>query len=129
MSALDTMPKGLGPRHRSVAMLLLGRPEGVTRQQGARHLDMEDDRLFREVCSEIASSGWLPVIAPRDGRGPRMYRIAGPNEVELVSNASQEDHSRAVSLHKRSKGRLEAFRAHHTAGSLFVPDVAELEES
>ena len=126
--AMTRQPKDLDHRHTAVAQLLMGWPQGVTRSEATRRLGMHD-RAFRQAVEDITASGWLPIVPDRSNGGEAKYRIAGPTEVELVSNASQEDHSRAVSLHKRSKGRLEAFRAHHTAGSLFVPDVAELEES
>lgn len=124
MNALDRMPGELTARHRNVARLLLGRTEGVTREEAARRLDLPD-RAFRQAVEEIVASGWLPVVADRTRAGEAKYRIAGPEEVELVNSASREDHARAVSLHKRSRGRLEAFRAHHSAGSLFLEDVPE----
>jgi len=125
--ALDTKPAGLDARHEAVARILFGRPEGVDRYEGARLIGMNDDRKFRELCSEISASGWLPIIAPMQGRDKRLYRIARPDDSAEVNDASQEDQGRAISLHKRARGRLQAFQRMHQAGGLFLEPVEPLE--
>ena len=118
-AALTRKPADLTTKHVELARLLLGRPEG------AAHLHVHE-RAFRDLASDLSTSRWLPVICDRRG-GEGKYRIAGPSEGHLARAESDEDHARAVSLNKRGQGRMEAFRAHHSAGSLFAPDIPDLE--
>jgi len=122
--AVDRKPADLGLKHVQVARALFGNREGITREWAVRMTSMQD-RTFRQCIEDIVSSGWLPIIPDRTAGGEARYRLLGPDEVELANAASQEDHSRAVSLHKRSRGRLEAFQHMHQAGSLFVADIPE----
>lgn len=124
--ALDRMPGDLTADHRTVARVLLGRPEGVRRDQ-VKALSGFDDRKFRQLVSEIATSGWLPTLSERTPDGGRVYRIAQATESDTVNQANAEDYKRAISLHQRSRGRLQAFQAHHQAGGLFLDGVPELE--
>lgn len=124
VNALDRMPPDLTEKHTRVARLLLGRPEGVTREEATLRL-MMPDRAFRQLVEDITTSGWLPIVADRGNGGEARYRIARADETDLVNAASREDYARAVSLHKRSRGRVQAFQAHHSAGDLFLASVPE----
>ena len=124
--AMTRQPKDLDHRHTAVAQLLSGRPEGVTRRQAADRLPMSD-RAFRQVIEDITASGWLPIVADRSDGGEAKYRVLAASEVELAEAASREDNSRAISLHKRARGRISAFRALHSAGNLFLTDIEPLE--
>lgn len=124
MNALDQMPDGLDDQHRTVARILLGRPEGVTRQQAEAFSGLPD-RTFRKLCREIAASEWLPTISERKRDGTRTYRIAQADESHLVNENNAEDMSRAAKLHQCARGRSKAFQAFHSAGSLFLADVPE----
>lgn len=121
---IDRKPPDLDDRYVQIARLLIGNPEGITREWAERLSGMTD-RAFRQAMENVVASGWLPVVADRTAGGKARYRIAGPDETELVNSASREDHARALSLHKRSRGRVQAFQAHHGAGSLFLADVPE----
>lgn len=125
--ALARRPEGLGERHTALARLLLGRDEGVTRQQGARALGVSD-RIFRQLVEDVITSRWLPVLADR-ANGEAHYRIARAHEAQRAADEAAELQARALSLHRRAKGLTEAFRAHHSAGALFLPDVPDLEEA
>lgn len=123
--ALDRKPADLDQRHETVARVLIGRPEGITRDQ-ATYLTGLSDRAFRQCVEDILTSGWLPVIPDRSDGGEAHYRIAPIDDVDLVNAASLEDYRRAVSLHKRARGRVQAFQRMFQAGSLFVDDVPDL---
>lgn len=123
---LDLKPAELDERHTAVAQLLASRPEGVTREQATARLPL-GDRAFRQAVEDITSSGWLPIYADRRDGGEAKYRILKPHEAPLADEASREDQSRAVSLHKRARGRIEAFRNLHSAGGLFLTEPEPLE--
>ena len=121
-------PAGLAQEHRELARVLVGNPEGVTRQEGARRLGVSD-RAFRQLVEDAVSSGWLPIVADRgrEGVSEAHYRIAKPHEADLVDQEAQQHYGRAVSLHKRARGLTQAFQATHAAGSLFLSNIPDLE--
>lgn len=130
--ALTRCPAGLGPKHHELGRLLLGNPEGITRQQGVRRLGLDGkdpDRKLRDLVADIVAAAWLPIVNDRGDTNNRegRYRIARSDEVDAVNREAAEIQARAMSLHARGKGLRDAFQAHHHAGSLFLPEAPDLE--
>ena len=105
--------------------LLMGSKEGFTRQQLAQRLNV-DDRQARDLIAELVTLAALPVIADRQ-HGEARYRIAQAHEHDLVNRECEEDLKRAISLHRKAKGRRAAYQVMHSTGDLFLKEVPELE--
>ena len=106
-------------------VLLLGNPRGLTRAQLTHRLN-QPDRAVRQLIEDVVARGELPVVADRTQGGEAHYRIAGRDEIELVTNEHRELVNRALSMHKRAKGLLLAWESHHASGNLFSPVTPEL---
>jgi hypothetical protein len=108
----------LTPEHKVLIGYLKGSPRGLTRVELSHRLAL-GDRTVRALIEDLVSAGILPVIADRTGGGEARYRIARVDEPDLVHREREELESRALSLHKRSKGLLTAYQTFHGAGELF----------
>jgi hypothetical protein len=125
---LDRKPGELGESHERLAKELLRYHEGLTRSQGAQRLGVSD-RVFRRLVVEVVAAAWIPIVADRGdpGQEEARYRIAKPDEVELLSRQVGELSARAISAHERARGLRQAFIDFHHSGSLFAPEVPKLE--
>lgn len=109
--------------------LLRGRPEGLTRDQLVQHLDLPDRTVRKLVEEAVAESDW-PIIPDRSAGGEARYRIARAHEWDAVNQQNAEDTARAISLHKKARGRLLAFQRRYQSCDLFLHHVPEtLEEA
>jgi len=107
--------------------LLKGTPEGLSRDQIAARLNLTDRGMRKLVEDAVAESDW-PILPPTVTGG--VYRLAQPNEHELVNAANAEDRARAMSSLRKARGRLLAFQRRYTAGALFLDHVPDsLEEA
>lgn len=105
--------------------LLRGNPDGFTRDQLAQRLALTDRAMRKLIEEAVAESDW-PILPPTVTGG--VYRLARADEHDLVNQANAEDTSRAISLHKKARGRQRAFERRYQAGSLFltyVPDTLD----
>jgi len=102
-------------------MLLKGEPAGYTRAELAARLTMPDRAVRKLIEEAVAESDW-PIICERAG-GEGRYRIARAHEYDLVNQANREDQARAISLHKKARGRARAFERRYQAGGLFLHPV------
>jgi hypothetical protein len=116
------------PDHDRLARLLKGEPRGLTRAQLTHRLRMSD-RAVRALVEDVVASGTLPIINDRTSGGEGKYRIPRVDEVDAVNAEHAELYSRAIALHKRSRGLLNAFQTYHGGGSLFTPDAPDLEDA
>ena len=105
--------------------LLKGNPNGLTRAELAYRLH-QPDRAVRQLIEDTVAAGELPIVADRTNGGEARYRIAGKDEIDLITNEHHELTSRALSLHRRAKGLLLAWETHHATGNLFSPPTPEL---
>ena len=106
-------------------ILLKGYEEGFTRTELAYRLSMPDRAVRKLIEETVAESSW-PIVCIRAG-GEGRYRIAKSHEHDLVNEANREDTARALSLHRKAKGRREAFARRYQAGSLFLDAVEEMD--
>lgn len=113
------------PEHESLLRTLRGNHAGFTRFELAGRLGLHE-RSVRDLIEDIVAAGVEPIIAERIGNKKARYRIAQAHEHDLVNAANHEDYARAVSLHKKSRGRLAAFERKY-APSMFLADVPDLE--
>jgi len=104
--------------------LIRGNRAGFTRAELANRLH-QPDRAVRQLIEDTVASGRLPIVCDR-ASGEGRYRIAGRDEIDLVTIEHSELQSRALSLHRRAKGLLNAWQAYHQGGALFVPATEEL---
>jgi len=105
--------------------LLKGTPEGLSRDQIAARLNLTD-RQVRQLIEDAVASGALPIVADRTAGSDARYRIARMDEIDLINAEHHETLSRALSLHRRAKGLLDAFQTFHQGGNLFMPATPEL---
>jgi hypothetical protein len=115
----------LSPEHKHLILQLKGNPKGLTREELQHRLRL-GDRAVRQLVEDLVAFGHLPIVADRTAGGEARYRIAGRDEIELVTTEHHELQSRALSLHRRARGLLTAWQAYHQGGALFVPATEEL---
>lgn len=112
-----------------LTQLLRGRPAGLTRDELTRHLNLPDRAVRKLVEEAVAESDW-PIVADRSSGGEARYRIAQAHEYDVVNQQNAEDTARAISLHKKARGRLLAFQRRYQSCDLFLHHVPEtLEEA
>ena len=125
MSASEFAFDDLPLDHKALARQLRGNPRGLTRTELAHRLRL-GDRAVRQLIEDLVAGGHLPIVADRTDGGEARYRIAGVNDIEAVTTEHHELQSRALSLHKRARGLLNAWQAYHQGGGLFMPATKEL---
>jgi hypothetical protein len=116
------------PDHERLARLLKGNPQGLTRAELTHRLRMSD-RAVRALIEDTVASGALPIINDRTHGGEGRYRIPRADEVDAVNAEHAELYSRAIALHKRSRGLLNGFQTHYGGGTLFTPASPDLEDA
>jgi hypothetical protein len=115
----------LSHEHKHLILLLRGTPKGYTREELQHRLRL-GDRAIRQLVEDLVAFGHLPIVADRTAGGEARYRIAGRDEIDLVNTEHHELQARALSLHRRAKGLLNAWQAYHQGGALFMPVTEEL---
>lgn len=105
-----------------LTQLLRGHPPGYTRDELAKRLALTD-RPMRDLIEDVVADSDWPILPPPVTGG--VYRLAQPHEHELVNRANRQDTSRAISLHKKARGRQLAFERRYQAGALFIEQVPE----
>jgi hypothetical protein len=105
--------------------IMRGNPKGFTRAELAYRLRLTD-RQVRQLIEDAVASGALPIVADRTAGSDARYRIARMDEIDLINAEHHETLSRALSLHRRAKGLLDAFQTFHQGGNLFMPATPEM---
>jgi len=108
-----------------LTQLLRGNPDGYSRDELAARLGLSD-RSMRDLIEDAVAESDYPILPPTVTGG--VYRLAQPHEHELVNQANQQDTKRAISLHRKARGRQQAFERRYQAGALFlerVPDTLD----
>ncbi len=105
--------------------LLRGVPGGLTRAELATRLDLPDRALRRLIEDAVSESDW-PIVCERFGNTEGRYRIALASEWDVVNRANAEDTARAIALHRKARGRRNAFERRYAAGALFLNDVPDV---
>lgn len=108
-------------------MLLRGHEDGFTRTELTYRLNLPD-RAVRKLIEEAVAESEYPILCDRTGGGEGRYRIARADEWDAVNAANAEDTARAISLHRKARGRREAFARRYQSGGLFlhtVPDTLD----
>lgn len=105
-----------------LTVLLKGHKSGLTRGELAQRLALTDRAMRKLIEEAVAESDW-PILPPTVTGG--VYRLARADEHDLVNQANAEDTSRAVSLHRKARGRQRAFERRYQAGGLFLNYVPE----
>lgn len=108
----------LTPEHAALERMLRGTPEGLTRQDLVWRLKLPD-RKVRQLIEDLVAGGHLPIVADRTQGGEAKYRVPRADEIDLVNAEHAELQARAISLHERARGLVNAFQRHHATGSLF----------
>jgi hypothetical protein len=111
------------PEHRALLRALAGHARGFTREELAARLGLSDRRM-RDLIEDVVATGAEPIICDRTG-GAGRYRIARSDEWDAVNRECAEDLARAVSMHRKAKGRRLAFQRKYTAGDLFLASVPD----
>ena len=111
--------------HKTLLTLLKSHRYGLTRAELAQRLRLSD-RAVRALVEDLVAGGHVPVIADRTAGTDARYRIARSDEIDLVNAYHHETLSRAMSLHRRAKGLLDAFQSWHQGGNLFTPATPEM---
>ena len=108
----------LTPQHKVIIGYLKGNPRGYTRVELSHRLGL-GDRTVRAIIEDVVAAGIAPIIADRSNGGEARYRIARVDEPDVIHREREELESRALSLHKRSRGLLTAYQTFHGTGGLF----------
>ena len=107
-----------------LTQLLRGSRNGFTRAELKQRLQLSD-RATRDLIAETVTAGHLPILSP-DGDDEGRYRLARVDDIEAVNAEHHRTISRALSLHARAKGLLNAFQTYHQSGFLFTPETPEM---